>query len=173
MPIAADDVEDIYIGSWSLDSDMFPFFPAPVLTSCEIYTDVTPRYYTGPPIVSNLVALVRSTEPWPADSFIPMSYVFLKAAFVTEDPTKWLGEVTTYGDGSLVHITDSPVTPRVNFCGHNRALALALFRIVLEEEPDALRKWKSFLEEGKATQLLKAYPFDEIPEAKEDTEPEN
>lgn len=169
--INANDVEDIYIGSWTLDSDMFPFFPAPVLTRHEIYANVTPRLCTGPPIVSNLVALARSTAPWPEDEFIPISYVFLKAAFVSEDPTKWLGEVTIYGDGSLVHITDNPVKPRVDFTGHNRNLALALFRIVLEEDPDALRKWKTFLEKRKATELLNAYPFEELPD-KKDTEQE-
>jgi len=171
-PLAAvtpEQVEDIFIGQWSVDPD---FFPAPLLSEFKVFADVTMRYYPDQSLVTNLVHLVRQTEPWPEDTFIPMSYVLLKAGFVTEHPRQWLGQVTIFGDGTLVSIADDPVNPKVQFTGRNRELAQALFRIVMDEEPEALRKWKTWLEERDAEGLLKAYPFDEIPE-KENTEPES
>ena len=140
-----------------------PSFPTPLLTRYEIYADLTMRYTPHHSSISNLVALIRATEPWPEHENKPVDRIFLKAAFVGTTETDWLGEVRVYGDGALVQIRDCPINPTVQFFGRNRPLALELFRIVKEQKPDALQTIRSRIEKGCCgKEIVKSYPFDEL-----------
>jgi hypothetical protein len=161
--VSAEDIEDIHIGDWWMESPVGFSFPTPLLTRYELYADLTMRYAPHESVISNLVALIRVTEPWPEDAYKPLDRIFLKAAFVGENETDWLGEVRVYGDAELIKIQDSPVEPTVEYFGRNRPLALELFRIVQEQNPDALRTIRLRIEKGCCgKETLMSYPFDEL-----------
>jgi hypothetical protein len=156
------EVEDIYIGYWHVRHPMSSIFSVPLLTDYELYANVTPRRRGEAATVSNLVELVRQAEPY-LGGVEDCEYVLMRVGFVSLHPAEWHGEVTVFGGGHLVLINDDPVHPKARFWGKSPDLCLALFRVVMDERPEVLHAIKEKLEERNATDLLRAYPFDELP----------